>query len=59
MAPAVAPRVAGKEANGDSPAYSRRLDISDSGFSVAFASFATNLVPGDKNSAIDVFLHIK
>ena len=38
------------------PAGSQRLAISDDGRFVAFASQATNLVEGDTNNSIDVFL---
>lgn len=43
----------GNEANDDSWAP----DISADGLWVAFESLATNLVPGDGNGAIDIFLH--
>jgi len=43
----------GNQANGDS----EEPAISSDGFIVAFISEATNLVPGDTNDAIDVFVH--
>jgi Tol biopolymer transport system component len=54
---------AGNQGNGDSGAYDidewglRHLDISADGRYVAFASFADNLVPGDTNGVLDVFVH--
>ena len=37
--------------------FSREATISGNGSRVAFSSFASNLVPGDTNSQIDVFVH--
>ena len=45
---------AGRQANGDNEASPA---ISASGRYVAFASFASNLVPGDSNGAGDDFIH--
>jgi len=42
----------GGQTNGDSS----RPDLSDSGAYVAFASSATNMVPGDSNGFLDVFV---
>jgi len=45
---------AGKKAQGDGPSLGAVVDAS--GVMVAFASFATNLVPGDTNGQSDVFV---
>lgn len=45
----------GAQANADS-SYSLDLAIAGDGRSVAFGSFATNLVPGDRNDSPDVFV---
>jgi Tol biopolymer transport system component len=45
---------AGSKAQGDGPSLGPVLDAS--GLMVAFASFATNLVPGDTNGQSDVFM---
>lgn len=45
---------AGRRAQGDGPSLGPVLDAS--GVMVAFASFATNLVPGDTNGESDVFV---
>ncbi|MEQ8767643.1 MAG: hypothetical protein RL885_27315 [Planctomycetota bacterium] len=44
----------GVEANGPS----HRPDISGNGSAIVFASYATNLVAGDRNRAKDIFLHL-
>lgn len=56
----VSVNTAGSQGNNDSPAYglAMSIDISASGQSVAFQSFATNLAGHDTNNAADVFLHI-
>ncbi|MCK5892491.1 S-layer homology domain-containing protein [Aeromicrobium sp.] len=46
----------GQQGNRDSATYGRP-DISSDGRYVTFVSEATNLVPGDTNAHIDVFLH--
>ncbi len=46
---------AGGEGNGDSGTFG--LDMSRDGRFVAFDSFASNLVPGDTSSRLDVFVH--
>ena len=46
----------GQQGNRDSATYGRP-DISSDGRYVTFVSEATNLVPGDTNTYIDVFLH--
>ena len=43
----------GRQSNGES----RGAKISADGRFVAFYSFASNLVPGDSNAAVDIFLH--
>jgi archaellum component FlaF (FlaF/FlaG flagellin family) len=45
---------AGMQGNGHSQ---DEVSISDDGRFVAFSSIATNLVPGDNNNAMDVFVH--
>jgi len=47
--------VDGQQADGDS-GFSRDLAISADGHSLAFASFATNLVPDDRNAMPDIFV---
>lgn len=47
---------AGQQGDGDSAVYGRP-DISSDGRFVTFVSAATNLVPGDTNARIDVFVH--
>jgi Tol biopolymer transport system component len=50
----------GEQGNGESTAGAtivHRSQISDDGRFVAFASSASNLVPGDTNGAVDVFVH--
>jgi len=48
---------AGVEGNGHSGYFNGTMSISDDGRYVAFHSYATNLVPGDTNGALDVFVH--
>ena len=45
----------GEQANGGSQVGS--VDISDDGRFVTFASTASNLVPGDNNGEMDIFVH--
>jgi len=46
----------GTQANGD-PGFIRPPQLSADGRFVAFESFASNLVPGDTNGGVDVFVH--
>jgi Tol biopolymer transport system component len=50
---------AGKAGKAASSAYGHVVDTSDSGNSVAFDSFAENLVGNDDNEKVDVFVHIR
>lgn len=50
-------RVSVDSAGNQADSYSLEPSISSGGRRVAFASFATNLVPGDTNGGIDVFVH--
>ncbi|MCK6445207.1 MAG: calcium-binding protein [Planctomycetes bacterium] len=50
-------RVSVDSFGGQSNAYSERPVISGDGRRVAFASFASNLVPGDVNGFMDIFVH--
>lgn len=47
----------GTQANNNSGGYLYDLDISSDGRYVAFASYASNLVSGDTNGAMDIFVH--
>ena len=49
--------VASDGSEGNSPSYSSALTISADGRYVAFQSFSSNLVSGDTNLAIDIFVH--
>jgi Tol biopolymer transport system component len=48
--------IAGQQANGDS-AFSRDLAVSADGRHVVFGSFASNLIPNDRNDQPDIFVH--
>ncbi|MCC7171898.1 MAG: PD40 domain-containing protein [Planctomycetes bacterium] len=50
-------RVSVDSFGGQSNSYSERPAISGDGRRVAFASFASNLVPGDVNGFMDIFVH--
>lgn len=49
----------GAEGNGASPPSGGPVDLNDSGHTIVFSSFASNLFPSDTNNKADVFAHIR